>query len=57
MHGGTKGGPAQEKLFNGDQIIYINDAHVEFASRERAINLMRVCNGQLKLTVRQSTVR
>jgi hypothetical protein len=49
-------GPGKNKLLHGDQILFINDEDVEFASREHAIELIRKSQDTLKLVVKQPTV-
>ena len=51
-----KEGPGKNKLLNGDEILFINDEDVEFASRDYVISLIRTSTDKIKLVVKQPTV-
>ncbi|KAM9327117.1 FERM and PDZ domain-containing protein 3 [Gastrophryne carolinensis] len=47
------GGPSENKLLSGDQILAINDEDVSKATREKFIELVRNANDSITLTVLQ----
>ncbi|XP_045121311.1 uncharacterized protein LOC123510326 isoform X6 [Portunus trituberculatus] len=49
----TEGGPSEEKLLPGDQILMINGEDVKKAPRDRVIQLVRSCKDRVQLTVTQ----
>ncbi|XP_069469148.1 FERM and PDZ domain-containing protein 3 [Ambystoma mexicanum] len=49
----TAGGPSEEKLLTGDQILVINEEDVSDAPRERFIELVRNAKDSITLTVLQ----
>ncbi|CAH1777483.1 unnamed protein product, partial [Owenia fusiformis] len=52
----TEGGPSEDKLLPGDQIIKINGEEVKKAPREYVIDLVRSCKETIDLTVCQPYV-
>uniref|UniRef100_A0ACB8FXY2 FERM and PDZ domain-containing protein 3 n=1 Tax=Sphaerodactylus townsendi TaxID=933632 RepID=A0ACB8FXY2_9SAUR len=50
----TPGGPSEDKLLAGDQILAINDEDVSEAPRERFIELVRGAKDSILLTVLQT---
>ncbi|KAM3827804.1 FERM and PDZ domain-containing protein 3-like isoform 2-T2 [Vipera latastei] len=50
----TSGGPSEDKLLAGDQILAINHEDVSDAPRERVIELVRGAKEALVLTVLQT---
>lgn len=49
----TEGGPSEEKLLPGDQILMINGEDVKKAPRDHVIQLVRSCKDRVQLTVTQ----
>ncbi|KAL8614816.1 FERM and PDZ domain-containing protein 4 [Nucella lapillus] len=49
----TEGGPSEDKLLAGDQILKINGEEVRRAPREKVIELVRSCKESIVLTVCQ----
>ncbi|XP_076446709.1 uncharacterized protein LOC143284028 isoform X2 [Babylonia areolata] len=49
----TEGGPSEDKLLAGDQILKINGEEVRRAPREKVIELVRSCKESIILTVCQ----
>lgn len=49
----TEGGPSEEKLLPGDQILMINGEDVKKAPRDHVIQLVRSCKERVQLTVTQ----
>lgn len=49
----TEGGPSEDKLQPGDQILVINGEDVKKAPRDHVIQLVRSCRDTVKLTVCQ----
>ncbi|KAK8738768.1 hypothetical protein OTU49_003663 [Cherax quadricarinatus] len=49
----TEGGPSEDKLLPGDQILMINGEDVKKAPRDHVIQLVRSCKEKVQLTVTQ----